>query len=387
MWRKLDKLTLFDGQRLRERLRDGSSHLLDELPAELVDARSPVSFATLPDGSDVVLARVDLGEGVFPDAVQVARERVHALVGLARFRTSSTTWKPLEGYLHAVNGWVNSIGRFRPREMDRGRPVVNPVGRALVDLTPRLWDKLAHADKELRETVGAVDWWQEAQQQQQPLSALILNVRVLEVTATRVAAPDWCAYLDTYLASSWMQAAMYTSLFQAIQDAFADEGFAALDHHDELRSLQQAIETGDASDMVNFDGVAAVEALPRLVEIYPLHTRTGRRLRQLTVRLSSPAAVADWCDEMASRWERALSRLRRSRNAIAHGGPVTRDAIATLDDFGRYLSAWSLSLLLDGSDTFTDITKPHEDFRDQLDEWRRNLRSASDARTALFADV
>ncbi|MFF5113673.1 hypothetical protein [Streptosporangium sp. NPDC000509] len=44
-----------------------------------------------------------------------------------------------------------------------------------------------------------------------------------------------------------------------------------------------------------------------------------------------PAALAGWADGVAARWEVAQARLRRSRNAVAHGGPVTSDITATLD--------------------------------------------------------
>ncbi|WP_433358828.1 hypothetical protein [Streptosporangium sp. CA-115845] len=378
-------VTLYEGEWLRARLKDGFPQLLHGLPAELTAGHSQFRFQDLPEGGDTVLVRVDLGEEVFADAVHVARERIHALVGLARFRTSSATWRPLEGYLHAINGLIGSVGRFRSPEADRGRLLFNPVGRELVDLTPKLWEKLAHADKELKETVGAIHWWEHAQEHPS-LSALILNVRVLELTATRVSPLTWTGYLDTYLKSAWIRATVNASLFRVVLEALADAEGAAADHHAELRSLRRTIETSKAAVIVNFDGVAAVQALPRLIQIHPLHTRIGRNLRQLASRLDSPAALATWCEQIEGRWEVARARLRRSRNAIAHGGPITSEAIAALDDLGRYLSAWSLSLLLDSSNAASDITQPHEEFRTQADTWYQGLRAAPDVLKALFPD-
>ncbi|MEV4079457.1 hypothetical protein AB0J43_04080 [Nonomuraea fuscirosea] len=381
-------LTLYDGNCLRERLREHAATPQADIPEELLNPRNPISigYRFVPEGDDVVLIRADLGEGTFGDAVQTARERVHALVGLARFRTADHAWQPLHGYLHALDGRVVRVERFRPAEPSRRRPRESPVGHTLTSLTATLWDKLARANADLAHTAAAVHWWEQAQLQPSP-AALVLNVRVLEVTATRVAIPDWISYLDTYLQSGWIRAVMYDTLFQTVNAALADAEHAVVDHHGELRALVQTFHAPQATSIAGFDAVAALAALPRLQEIYPLHTRTGRRLLHLSSRLQSPATLAAWSEELSERWKRARNRLRRSRNAIAHGGPVIGQVIASLDDMSRYLAAWSLSLLLDGTDTGQALVQPHQSFCEDADRWRQGLPSASDVGTALFPDA
>jgi hypothetical protein len=66
----------------------------------------------VPEGDDVVVVRVDLDDGGLGDAVHVARERVHTLVGLARFRTGSDTWQPLNGCLQGFFGACGLILLF-----------------------------------------------------------------------------------------------------------------------------------------------------------------------------------------------------------------------------------------------------------------------------------
>ncbi|MFI6603821.1 hypothetical protein ACIBHX_46960 [Nonomuraea sp. NPDC050536] len=383
--KEIGPVTLFDGPWLRARLNDGSPRLLQGLPAELSHPDSDVSAQDVLEGKDVVLARVDLGKGVFADPAQTARERLHALVGLARFRTGSTEWTPVDGYRHAIDGVMVGFQVFRLPGSRRRRPYDDPVGRMLAELTPKLWDKLAQADKELRETVGAVQWWQEAQQQQS-LAALVLNVRVIELTATRVCTLPWTSYLDTYLASAWIRATIINQLFDVVSEAVADPEGKAAGSQAELRSIRKEIETPDAPGVVGFGGLAAVQALPRLIGLYPVHSLCGRRLRQLAERLASPATLADWAKEIGNRWKTARARLRRSRNAIAHGGPVIGDVTITLDHLSRYLSAWSLSLFLDSSSTAGELDDPHETFRKESDAWLQGLRTAPGVLQALFPE-
>ncbi|MEV4364560.1 hypothetical protein [Nonomuraea sp. NPDC049625] len=384
--KEIGPVTLFDGPWLRARWQDGSPRMMQPLPAELSHPDSDASYEFVQEGADVVMARVDLGEGVFADPVQTARERLHALVGLARFRAGSSEWIPFDGHLHAIDGVIGGWRTFSLPDSRRRRPLFDPVGRMLSELTPKVWDKLAQADKELRETVGAVHWWQEAQQQQS-LSALILNVRVIELTATRVDTLTWTGYLDTYLASAWIRATIIDHLVQVVSEALGDAEGKAAGHHAELRELRQEIETSPAPGMVNFGGVAAVKALPRLIELYPLHSRVGRRLRQLSSRLASPTTLDEWADRVFARWTTAGARLRRARNAIAHGGPATSDITATLDHLSRYLSAWSLSLFLDSSNAGGELAEPHDEFRKESESWRQGLSAAVDVLQALFPET
>ncbi|GAA3123600.1 hypothetical protein [Nonomuraea salmonea] len=92
--KQIGPVTLFDGPWLRARLKDGSPRLMEALPAELRHPDSDADYRHVQEGDDVVLARVELGEGAFADPVETARERVHALVGLAGFRAGRTEWTP-----------------------------------------------------------------------------------------------------------------------------------------------------------------------------------------------------------------------------------------------------------------------------------------------------
>jgi hypothetical protein len=84
----------------------------NQLPAELTSADSPLRPPDLPEGDRVVLARVDLGTGIFPDAPRVAAEQAQAVVTVASVQAGDRYWRPLEGYIHATDGRVTAWSSF-----------------------------------------------------------------------------------------------------------------------------------------------------------------------------------------------------------------------------------------------------------------------------------
>ena len=83
-----------------------------QLPAELTSPDSPLHSPDLPKGDRIVLARVDLGTGVFPDAPRVAAEQAQAVVTVASVRAGDRYWRPLDGYIHATDGRVTGWSSF-----------------------------------------------------------------------------------------------------------------------------------------------------------------------------------------------------------------------------------------------------------------------------------
>jgi pimeloyl-ACP methyl ester carboxylesterase len=83
-----------------------------QLPAELTSPDSPLRSPDLPKGDRIVLARVDLGTGVFPDAPRVAAEQAQAVVTVASVRAGDRYWRPLDGYIHATDGRVTGWSSF-----------------------------------------------------------------------------------------------------------------------------------------------------------------------------------------------------------------------------------------------------------------------------------
>src|SRR5260370_15339798 len=93
--------------------------------------------------------------------------------------------------------------RFMAAELDR--------------LAPQLSTHLPISNPDLTEIVQAVRWWQQARTQT-PLAALLLDVRVIELIASRVGLA-WKSYLETYLRTTWVRLSIVNGLTGALPDA------------------------------------------------------------------------------------------------------------------------------------------------------------------------
>lgn len=196
----------YEAQWVRESLeQDGPNRV--RLPPELLTGGTFFDFKALPEGNDIVLARVDLGKGVFTDPIRQAREQAEAIVSLASFRTGERRWRPLNGYLYAANGRIEALEFFSaPSDDPDNLAFSDTMGAELDRLATDFTSQLPISDPDLTETIDAVRWWQEAKTQP-PLPAVILNVRVLELIATRVTNSDksWYEYLESYFAATWIR--------------------------------------------------------------------------------------------------------------------------------------------------------------------------------------
>ncbi len=174
-------ITFYDGRWVYEILKDKGPNF-SQLPPELTNPDSWVDHEYLPDGSRVVLARVELGTGAFPDAPRVAAEQAQAVVALASFHAGDRYWRPIDSHIHAVDGRVVSLSHFHDplTEISDIRADRHPTGSELARLATTLGPRLPVTDEALTEAIDALHWWQDSQDRS-PLAAVVLDVRVLEL--------------------------------------------------------------------------------------------------------------------------------------------------------------------------------------------------------------
>jgi hypothetical protein len=386
------RITFYAGRWVRESLERKGPHL-SQLPSELTNRESLVSHQDLPDGSHVVLARVDLGTGAFPDAPRVAAEQARAIVAVASFHAGDRHWQALDGYLHAVDGLVVGWSLFHDplTEISDIRADLHLTGGELARLAGTLGSQLPVTSSALTEAIEALHWWQDTQDRP-PLAAVGLDVRVVELVASRVLATapakrrTWHHYLDDYLAIAWMLEHVRDELHRVVFHALHNYERQNVDpkDHSALAALQAAVVTYGAGRRYEFHLDQALAALSTLVTIYPVHDRLGRRIHTLATHLASPPALDAWCDILQHRWDRTLARLRRTRDAITHGGPITADAISTVHRFGRRMAGWALSLSLEGLLDGTGGVARHITLRGQDQAWRAGVPTAASVNDALF---
>jgi hypothetical protein len=379
------RITFYRGDWVRGNL-EHSDPNLDQVPAELTNPDSSFDFRDLPEGERIVLARVDLGSGTFTDAPRVAAEQAQAVVALASFHAGDRYWQPRPGYLHAIDGRVTAMSVRDPRDPRDLSSTFDSTADELAQLAPTFGPQLPVTDPALTEAVAALHWWQDAEQQP-PLPAILLDVRVLELVARRVTTDStWYGYLHSHHAAAWVRQQVLNTLLDVVYAAVNNYAYQQVDpsEHDKLATLKRQVLGSASGKRFGFHLDEALAVLPIVAGTYPIHDDLGRRVRTLADQLSSPSALDSWCQDLEMRWFRALARLRRTRDALAHGGPLTPGCTDTVHGFARRLAGIALSRTLEGLLDGRSAVTAHDDFRDQADAWRAGVRHAASVHDALF---
>ncbi|GLZ09718.1 hypothetical protein Acsp03_71840 [Actinomadura sp. NBRC 104412] len=378
-------ITFYDAELIKSLLQ-AKEDVLERLPEELRDKESFFQPSQLPEERDTVLARVDLGMSSFADPVLAAREQAEAVVALAGFRFGRPRWRILQGYLLAVDGRIRGMGAFMPLRDPDSLPVSassDPMSDLLQMVEADLAPHLPVDNPELIELIEALHTWQKTDREE-PLSSIILHMRIVELVAARVTHGAWYEFLDDYLCSTWVRDKILDMLHSAVFDAAYGhiEGLSSAQEQ-ERRDIQLALfkSTGYGHEI---DLAKAYEALPRLVSMHPPQSQSGRELRHVMNLLSSPASIVTLRDDLLDRWDIARERLQRIRNALAHGGPVDVDGAKTVHGFARQLAAWSLSRSLAGILKRNGVVDEHTRRRDEANSWFAAVPNAADAKSAIF---
>ena len=366
---------------LSQRSRSGDMRV----PTELQSTDGLVSPSDLPDGAGEVLARVDLGTGAWTDPVRVATEQAEAVVALAGFNLGETHWRRMPGYLVAVDDRVEVLGHFQAVRVDARR--ANDLYQAamdaeLADLATKLRARLPITDAEFSEVVNAVHWWEQARKQP-PLAAVLLQVRVLELLSQRTDVTPWYRYVDEFLRARWIRNLMIQRLHGTISVCLSRAQLLANQtDRDSLRDLDRRISKyhpgGSALDLRE-----GFNALFDLLRIFDPHDNTGRRVRDDASRFSLSSLPA-WLADMESEWELMLGRLRRVRNALAHGGPADDESAETVRMFAEQLAQLSLAVALQGLLEAKTVAVANQERRQWIDRWKAALPAAANVPDALF---
>ena len=390
-YRKMGPLSFWNSEWLRGALKSGGPNL-DEIPDELKD---PDGLLFEPDAlpgdenkRDVMLARVELDFGAWTDPVRAATEQAEAVVALAGFHVGDTRWQQMPGHLLFVDGRIRSMGTFG-RTLDP-RDIANGLYQGRMDvelgrLTPKLQRHLPITDKDLSEIVQAIRWWQEACRQP-PLPAVLLHVRVLELVSQRAGKKKWYEYLDVFHRVLWIRSVMISQLGSIVEGCFYNYELHTQTAEDRtwVREFSLSIRSyRPAEGSFELDLRKGLDALPELTRRFYQHDKFGRHLRSTADRFNV-AALREWDVDLAKDWRLLLDRLIRIRNALAHGGPIDDDAVASVRPFAEHLAAVSLSATLDGLLEEKSVVETHLERRHQAEQWALNFSSASSVSEALL---
>lgn len=355
------------------------------VPAEFRLVDGWLRSEDIPTDDYLVFARVDLGHGRFADPVSRATDLAHAIVSIARFDTDTSNWVPWNGFLHAVDDRVTGMPLFHaPSLHPHLVPTEDPTGDVLEGLSGTLGPHLSPVPDTLRAAIDVVRWWQEAGDQSN-LPRVVLDVRVVEWVASLISDDEWHQFLGQTWKQHWIRSQIHQYLFNTCAEAASRPDVVAPEHRAQMGSAHSKIQVRKRPGTYALHLDRALEILPGLRAIYPVHTRIGRRLDTLSARLATPATVEAWCDELEVNWTSQVNRLRRLRNALTHGGPASAGAVETVGAFGHNIARAALRVTLTGLVDGRGPVLAHNEIKANADSWRASVPDAPDVATALFA--
>jgi hypothetical protein len=298
-----------------------------------------------PVGPDekVVLARVDLGTRSPIGALETAERLVGALVDTASHRSDGARWLPYGWNMLVLDGRRISSTSYateddmatweRPHERLR-------TSTELAELGPRLGTALAHSllPSDLAEALRTAGESRSADTR----SRIVLDDRVVEFVAASAGVENGHTIADL-IVSGWPEARWRTELTNIILGALD-----AIRWRPDTAAAKLAgqVRTSDrhGSFTIHFDIAAdCAEDLVGLLEdpMDVLHAR------ELFATLNNGSSFLAYTG--ARRAEAAIltERLRRVRNALAHGNPTQSDSIESVAAFSTYIANSTLHEALD----------------------------------------
>jgi hypothetical protein len=369
MGQELGAIQFFNAQWLRGNLFQGGP-FRDQLPAELNDLKDA---DTIPDRPDVVLASVDLGTGTFSDAVRAASERLDAFLGMSTIG-SAVPWERMHGFIHAQDGRIVTHQYFRYEDEERGSPLaLDSTASQISRMAPRVAPRIPVEDQSLKDIIDALHWWRGALDQPTAAS-VVLNVRIIELVASRIGQTDWTTYLQNYMKNAWIQDAILNTLYSALYEALTRH--VAPDVEPTQRDIfLEAMQYRDGQEQF-YIGRAASQ-LDMIIQFTQPNLPVARDLRTIKQKTSSATAIQTWCTELERLWHGWVHRLERVRNSIAHGGPFTEQAVLLTQPFSQKIAVWALWESVEGFLDGKTLAESHTYLRNRWDQWRSSAQSAA----------
>lgn len=370
MVEQVGPVTFYDSQWLVSSLTANGPHR-DRLPTETAESDGFFPVEMLPQGRDVVIARVDLGVGPRADAPGDSRLLVQSLVLAATFPTDRHGWKLYEGHIH-MSDHRNSdrVFRFADDDID-AQFLYGPLdvtAARFSEMAPRVAPHLSSTTTaELSEVIEAIGWWR-ASGVQPPDASVVVDVRILELLGSRVAGLGWPDYIEQFHKEAWIRSRVATELADLALHACADLQQFGAGVVDAVTALQRSfIRHGHRGSQVDLPTFISV--LPELAALYPEHTLQRRRAAAAARRVQDAAGTGGWHGELEGVWSRSVERLRSVRNALAHGGPLTAAAAESVAPVAHQLAGTalldSLTALVEGR----SLVAEHTQRRDQERTW------------------
>jgi hypothetical protein len=388
-WREqVGIVEFFDGPTLLRAHRDPDSvALVRPLPEELLMPDGPggrdIDFwPSQAEDRSWVAARVDLGIAQLSNPIGLGRAQAEAIVQLAVFEDENSTWIPLAGVLHLVDGRHYGSERFHtPDDIQHQVRVQNDsTARGLAEVAASISAHLPVNDLALRRLLQEIGTLNASMRSGDP-NRLLDDIRVVEfVTGQNRQPPStWPEFLYNNLSTWFARSQLIEHIYQAVRevlDAFVFPDAPHLSSH--------AIWDPRPDGQALFKRKAALDLVPELLPRLPEHHHAARRLRDVARHLQDLAHLETWIDEIISEYKIKINRAERFRNGLTHGGAAPADVGATvrllLHRHARVVARTMLEAVVAGN----PIKQTFDAYRSQNRKWRQHVPAAADICDALF---
>lgn len=282
-------------------------------------------------GDPRVFLRIELEEMPSTQLVPAARETAEFLVAYGALGSDDhDLWVLGESY-HVVNG--GSSTAWVPVNADKARDQLphDDTAAALARTADLLAKHLPLRGRDLRVAGRLLVWLRQATRNDNPVR-LVLCDRVVEQVAGWAGVARPSRFVTEFLRPGWVYEQVRRSVQQSYLQLMNDtHGAHALTSTIEEPPPRPPFSHATYLPSINLRAV--LENLDALIEVAPRGSSAWTGLARLRARTATPRSVGGWLDQLEDEFEVRNDRLRRTRNALMHGGPLVR---TTVDDVARF---------------------------------------------------
>jgi hypothetical protein len=381
---RVGPVEFFDGPTLVQAIQESANGSRDgSVPEELFQALEGLGLdgGFWPDAEDVrhwVVVRVNLGVVPISNPIATGRAQAEAVVQLAVFEHQGSTWFPLEGVLHIVDGRLRSSEAFHLSDSFHDLRVErDATARELTEVAAAVATRLPVVDPSLRRLLREVRALNASSQSPDP-ELLLNDFRVIEFVTRRNNHGDWAGFLKDNLATFRAHNQILDEIYQSVSAVLRAFYFP------DGQELEDRIREPLPGGMVLINRKAALDLIPQLIPELPIHHQAARRLRGVVRRTQDPAHLQEWVDQLTAHYRIKIDRAARLRNGLIHGGAASLDAASTIrhliNSEARVIAKSTLEAILKG----TPIKQAFDGYRSRNKEWKQRILTAKDITDALF---
>ena len=336
------------------------------------------------DGDPRVFLRLDLPAMGSAQRLAEARELAEFLVAYgAMGEDNSDLWVLGDSYF--VRGWETSTAAsFVNEEQARLHFSTDGTALRLGRSAEKLGRHLPFRDPQLRLAGRLLVWLRHANATSAP-AQVVLSDRVIEQVCGWAGFTQPSTFTNAVLKLSWI----YTRIVNEVHNSYRQLRYSSVGQHALWRTIELN-EPAPAHAPHNYFGAtnlkAILENLDKLIAITPPNPDVSLGLIRLRDRLADGAAARAWLDDLEDDFDHRNGRLRRTRNALMHGGPIVMPIVDHVSPFSLALATHAIGMAVELLLDDRDLTDGFLDRQNKLRRCFTLLREGGAPSEALFWD-